>query len=80
MLQRYIKMFARVHIYFFIFKICLALYFLWQLLGPSVLAGVAVMVLLIPVNGAIANQMKKMQVAQMKRKDDRIKIVSEIRM
>lgn len=44
------------------------------------MAGAAVMVLLIPLNGAIANMQKKYQVTQMQRKDDRIKIVSEMRL
>ncbi|XP_037789915.1 canalicular multispecific organic anion transporter 2-like [Penaeus monodon] len=58
--------------------ITMALYYLWQILGPSVLAGLAVLVLLIPVNSVIANQVQKLQVAQMKFKDKRIKMVSEI--
>ncbi|XP_054702251.1 ATP-binding cassette sub-family C member 3 isoform X2 [Grus americana] len=44
-------------------QIFLALYFLWQTLGPSVLAGVAVMVLLIPFNSAIAMKTRAFQVA-----------------
>ncbi len=44
------------------------------------MAGAAVMVLLIPLNGAIASKQKKYQVSQMQRKDARIKIVSEMRM
>nr|XP_033816968.1 canalicular multispecific organic anion transporter 2 isoform X2 [Geotrypetes seraphini] len=44
-------------------QICLALYFLWQNLGASVLAGVAIMVLLIPFNGAIAMKTRAFQVA-----------------
>ncbi|XP_067833665.1 ATP-binding cassette sub-family C member 3-like, partial [Heptranchias perlo] len=43
-------------------QICLALYFLWQYLGPSVLAGVAVMVLLIPFNAVIAVKTRSFQV------------------
>ncbi|VEN64596.1 unnamed protein product [Callosobruchus maculatus] len=35
-------------------QICLSMYFLWQELGPSVLSGLALMVLLIPLNGYIA--------------------------
>ena len=54
------------------------LYFLWETLGPSVLAGVAVMVLLIPVNAVIAKYNKKLQVAQMKFKDSRIKLMNEV--
>uniref|UniRef100_A0A0K8S5R1 ABC transmembrane type-1 domain-containing protein n=1 Tax=Lygus hesperus TaxID=30085 RepID=A0A0K8S5R1_LYGHE len=59
-------------------QISLALYFLWQILGPSVLAGLAVMIIIIPVNGFIANKMKTLQIKQMKNKDERIKIMSEI--
>ncbi|XP_061472000.1 ATP-binding cassette sub-family C member 3 isoform X2 [Rhineura floridana] len=44
-------------------QIVLALYFLWQALGPSVLAGVAVMVLLIPFNAVIAMKTRALQVA-----------------
>ena len=57
---------------------CVCMYFLWQTLGPSVLAGVAIMVLLIPVNAVIARQNKKLQVKQMKYKDSRIKLMNEV--
>ncbi|KAK2536899.1 Abcc3 [Columba livia] len=59
-------------------QIFLALYFLWQTLGPSVLAGVAVMVLLIPFNAAIAMKTRAFQVEQMRYKDSRIKLMNEI--
>ncbi|XP_014733665.1 PREDICTED: canalicular multispecific organic anion transporter 2 [Sturnus vulgaris] len=59
-------------------QILLALYFLWKILGPSVLAGVAVMVLLIPVNSAIAIKTRAFQVEQMRYKDSRIKLMNEI--
>lgn len=59
-------------------QIILALFFLWQNLGPSVLAGVAVMVLLIPFNAVIAMKTRTYQVEQMKHKDDRIKLMNEI--
>ncbi|XP_066120060.1 ATP-binding cassette sub-family C member 3 isoform X1 [Saccopteryx bilineata] len=59
-------------------QIILALYFLWQNLGPSVLAGLALMVLLIPLNGVVAMKMRAFQVEQMKFKDSRIKLMSEI--
>uniref|UniRef100_A0A8C3TA56 ATP binding cassette subfamily C member 3 n=1 Tax=Chelydra serpentina TaxID=8475 RepID=A0A8C3TA56_CHESE len=59
-------------------QICLALYFLWQTLGPSVLAGVAVMILLIPLNAAIAIKTRAFQVEQMRYKDSRIKLMNEI--
>lgn len=47
-------------------------------LGPSVLAGVLVMVILIPVNGIIANKTKILQISQMKSKDKRVKLMNEI--
>lgn len=59
-------------------QIALALYFLWDLLGPSVLAGLAVMIVLIPVNGFIANKTKQFQISQMKNKDQRVKLMNEI--
>ncbi|XP_064352147.1 ATP-binding cassette sub-family C member 3 isoform X2 [Camelus dromedarius] len=59
-------------------QIILAMYFLWQNLGPSVLAGIALMILLMPLNGAVAMKMRAFQVEQMKFKDSRIKLMSEI--
>ncbi|XP_061509603.1 multidrug resistance-associated protein 1 isoform X1 [Anopheles gambiae] len=59
-------------------QIGLALYFLWQILGPSVLAGLAVMIILIPVNGVIANMIKTLQIKQMKNKDERVKLMNEV--
>ncbi|KAI8125132.1 Multidrug resistance-associated protein 1 [Lucilia cuprina] len=59
-------------------QIGLALFFLWQLLGPSVLAGLAVMIILIPVNGVIANRIKTYQIRQMKYKDERVKLMNEV--
>uniref|UniRef100_A0A4W6BM69 ATP-binding cassette, sub-family C (CFTR/MRP), member 3 n=1 Tax=Lates calcarifer TaxID=8187 RepID=A0A4W6BM69_LATCA len=59
-------------------QIMLALYFLWQNLGPSVLAGVAVMIMLIPFNAVIAMKTRAYQVEQMQYKDERIKLMNEI--
>ncbi|XP_055360301.1 ATP-binding cassette sub-family C member 3 isoform X4 [Betta splendens] len=59
-------------------QIMLALYFLWDNLGPSVLAGVAVMVMLIPFNAVIAMKTRAYQVEQMQYKDSRIKLMNEI--
>ncbi|XP_016987828.1 multidrug resistance-associated protein 1 isoform X9 [Drosophila rhopaloa] len=59
-------------------QIALALYFLWQQLGPSVLAGLAVMIILIPVNGVIASRIKTYQIRQMKYKDERVKLMNEV--
>jgi ATP-binding cassette subfamily C (CFTR/MRP) protein 1 len=59
-------------------QIGLAIYFLWAILGPSVLAGLAVMIILIPVNGVIANKAKNLQIKQMKNKDERVKLMNEV--
>ncbi|KAJ8967485.1 hypothetical protein NQ314_002799 [Rhamnusium bicolor] len=59
-------------------QIFLSLYFLWYELGPSVLAGLAVMIILIPVNGFIANKVKTLQIRQMKNKDERVKLMNEV--
>ncbi|XP_011882151.1 PREDICTED: multidrug resistance-associated protein 1 isoform X4 [Vollenhovia emeryi] len=59
-------------------QIVLALYFLWNILGPAVLAGLAVMIILIPINGVIANKVKTLQIRQMKSKDERVKLMNEV--
>ncbi|XP_074237714.1 multidrug resistance-associated protein 1 isoform X3 [Saimiri boliviensis] len=59
-------------------QVILALYLLWLNLGPSVLAGVAVMVLMVPFNAVMAMKTKTYQVAHMKSKDNRIKLMNEI--
>lgn len=51
------------------FQVTLALYFLFQALGPSVLAGVAVMILMVPVNFHIAGKQKAVNKVQMVNKD-----------
>ena len=43
-------------------QIVIAVYMLWDIVGPSVLAGLAVMILLIPINGVLATIQRKLQV------------------
>uniref|UniRef100_A0A8K9UYB0 ABC-type glutathione-S-conjugate transporter n=1 Tax=Oncorhynchus mykiss TaxID=8022 RepID=A0A8K9UYB0_ONCMY len=59
-------------------EIALCLYFLWQLLGPSALAGIATVILIFPLNGFIAKMRSKLQVIQMCYTDSRIKLMNEI--
>ncbi|CAH1777684.1 unnamed protein product [Owenia fusiformis] len=59
-------------------QISLAVYLLWGVLGPSTLAGLAVMILLIPVNGVLGAYQRKLMVTQMKLKDARIKLMNEV--
>ncbi|XP_046664340.1 multidrug resistance-associated protein 1-like isoform X2 [Homalodisca vitripennis] len=58
--------------------IAISMYFLWQILGPSALAGLAVMIVLVPINITIANTVKKLNMRQMKYKDERVKLMNEI--
>ncbi|KAJ6130455.1 Metal resistance protein YCF1 [Penicillium capsulatum] len=60
------------------FQITLCMVSLYQLVGPSMFAGVGVMILMIPLNGVIARMMKKLQIAQMKNKDSRTRLMTEI--
>jgi len=59
-------------------QIFLAIFFLWQQLGASTLAGVGVMLLLIPLNGVMASKAKKIHVKQLEFKDQRIKVTNEV--
>lgn len=59
-------------------QIGLSLYFLWQILGPSTLVGLATMIALIPLNAVIATKTKTLQIKQMKYKDRRVKLMNEI--
>ncbi|KAH7348124.1 multidrug resistance-associated protein 1 [Pyrenochaeta sp. MPI-SDFR-AT-0127] len=60
------------------FQIVLCMLSLYQLLGYSCFAGVAAMFIMIPINGVIARWMKTLQKEQMKNKDARTKLISEI--
>ncbi|RKF62208.1 Metal resistance protein YCF1 [Erysiphe neolycopersici] len=60
------------------YQIILCSISLYNLLGPSMFAGVGVMILMIPINGFIARIMKSLQQQQMKNKDSRTKLISEI--
>ena len=59
-------------------QIVLSLIFLYLTMGPSIFAGFAVMILMIPVNAAIATWSRRLQVKQMAFKDSRIKLVNEL--
>ncbi|XP_066891023.1 multidrug resistance-associated protein 1-like isoform X6 [Kogia breviceps] len=60
------------------FQILMAISSLWQELGPAVLAGVAVLVFVVPVNALVAHRMKKLKKSQTKNKDKQIKLLNEI--
>ncbi|KAH1572694.1 hypothetical protein KXW83_008601 [Aspergillus fumigatus] len=60
------------------FQIVLCMLSLYQLVGLSMFAGIGVMILMIPLNGVIARMMKKLQIVQMKNKDSRSRLMTEI--
>ncbi|KAK7488019.1 hypothetical protein BaRGS_00020764, partial [Batillaria attramentaria] len=59
-------------------NIALALWLLWGQLGASVLAGLGIMILLIPLNAILTVKLRKLQAQQMKLKDDRVKLMNEV--
>ena len=56
----------------------IAIWLLWDLMGVAVVAGLVVMVLMIPITGVIAAKLRDLQVTQMKIKDERVKSMNEI--
>uniref|UniRef100_A0A8D3BQW4 Multidrug resistance-associated protein 1-like n=1 Tax=Scophthalmus maximus TaxID=52904 RepID=A0A8D3BQW4_SCOMX len=59
-------------------QIILSIAFLWMELGPSALAGLAAMVILVPLNALLATKARSLGVKNMKFKDQRLKIMNEI--
>jgi ABC-type transport system involved in cytochrome bd biosynthesis fused ATPase/permease subunit len=59
------------------FQIVTALIYLYSLLGPSSIAGLATMVLVVPLNTFIIKKVKSFQEHNMKCKDARVKSVNE---
>lgn len=60
------------------FQIAICMISLYQLVGWSMLSGIAVMIVMIPINGFIAKMMKRLQKDQMKNKDSRSRLIAEI--
>ncbi|KAI8964119.1 ABC transporter type 1, transmembrane domain-containing protein [Daldinia sp. FL1419] len=60
------------------FQITICMISLYQLVGWSMLSGIGVMIIMIPVNGFIAKYMKRLQKTQMKNKDARSRLIAEI--
>ncbi|KAI7889943.1 multi drug resistance-associated protein MRP [Mucor mucedo] len=59
-------------------QIILALFFLYNTMGPSIGAGVGILILAIPLNTYIARKMRGYQKTQMGNKDSRVKLMNEI--
>ncbi|KAG1838637.1 P-loop containing nucleoside triphosphate hydrolase protein [Suillus subalutaceus] len=60
------------------FQVTLAFVSLYNLLGWSAFVGVAIMIFSVPLNTTIARMLKKMQEQQMKNRDKRTRLMSEL--
>ena len=60
------------------FQIALSCYFMWREVGVASFAGVAIVVLALPINAGVASVTRKLQLEQMKSKDKRIKLMNEV--
>ena len=60
------------------FTVILCQFFLWQQLGVSSFAGLAVIILTIPLNRIMAEKLKDLQERNMKNKDERMKTMNEV--
>ncbi|KAL2753621.1 hypothetical protein ACRALDRAFT_1051871 [Sodiomyces alcalophilus JCM 7366] len=60
------------------FQITICMISLYQLVGWSMLAGIGVMILMMPAHGFIARIMRDLQKEQMKNKDTRSRLITEI--
>jgi ABC-type multidrug transport system fused ATPase/permease subunit len=60
------------------FQIIICMVSLYNLVGWSMLAGIAVMIVMMPVQGWVARIMKNLQKDQMKNKDARSRLINEI--
>ncbi|KAF7729547.1 hypothetical protein EC973_004221 [Apophysomyces ossiformis] len=59
-------------------QIIIALTLLWKTMGPSIWAGIGVLILAIPLNTYLAKKMRTYQKIQMGNKDARVKLMNEI--
>ncbi|KAH0594293.1 hypothetical protein MHUMG1_08132 [Metarhizium humberi] len=66
------------HIWSAPLQIVLSAASLYQLMGPSMLAGLALILVMIPINKTITVAIKALQKQQMKNKDARSKIITEV--
>mmetsp|Transcript_6110 Transcript_6110/g.15236 ORF Transcript_6110/g.15236 Transcript_6110/m.15236 type:complete len:1427 (-) Transcript_6110:1683-5963(-) len=65
-------------VWYSFFQITLALFFLWRQLGASSLAGVAVIIMMMPVTKSVAQWMGGLQRKLMTSKDNRVEVNSEV--
>ncbi|KAL5968005.1 Canalicular multispecific organic anion transporter 2 [Taenia solium] len=77
--QRFFMLMLNIHILWSApLQVTVAIYLLWEELGPSVLAGFTLLLIIIPINIMVAKKSKALQEKQLKTTDKRIKLISEI--
>ncbi|XP_067944116.1 multidrug resistance-associated protein 1-like [Watersipora subatra] len=59
-------------------QIAIALWQLYETIGPSLFVGLGIMLVMMPLNGFVATKQRNLQIAQMKLKDSRIKMMNEV--
>ena len=59
-------------------QIAIALWQLYETIGPSLFAGLGIMLVMMPINGFVAAKQRTLQIQQMKLKDERIKMMNEV--
>ena len=62
----------------YLLRICISIYLLYQILGESVIAGLTVMIVILPVNGLFVAITKKLQMKIMKQKDVRMRKMNDL--
>jgi ATP-binding cassette subfamily C (CFTR/MRP) protein 1 len=65
-------------VWYSFFQIGLAMFFLWGQVGPSCLAGVVVIALMIPITKVVAAWLGRIQKQLMKARDERVELNNEI--
>lgn len=65
-------------IWYSFYQIILAMYFLWLQMGPSCMAGIAVIILTIPLTGKLSAYQKKLQKEMSRVRDSRVQATNEV--
>ena len=60
------------------FQIVVSMFMLWAQIGPAVLAGLAVMLIVMPLNAWMAQVQQRMQRNLMEARDERVKVFNEV--
>ena len=59
-------------------QIVISMVMLWEQIGPAVLAGLAVMLIVMPLNALMARVQQRMQRKLMAARDERVKVFNEV--